>query len=338
MTDNYTKIEGELEKEEEKTCTKCNEVKPFSEFHKQSSHRTGRAAACKICTKLKVGHIPRKKMLVDPDKDQKECTQCRKILSFSSFYKDSTLKGGLSPCCKECKALSRGCTPRKVMFLDMGKELKQCRTCERILPFSKFCRQGAGIAGISTYCKECVTKDRNDNIEKHREISRKSKAKNYARDREKINARKRRNRSTLTLERERRYYDKNRDKINARIRKRRIEDPNFKIKKNLTSRGANAVRYGIKAGSFVSDLGCSLDYFHEHLEAQFYDRADSTCTPMTWENQGFYGWHMDHIKPLSSFDLTDREQFIVAAHYTNYQPLWSEDNLSKGDREDWSRW
>lgn len=53
---------------------------------------------------------------------------------------------------------------------------------------------------------------------------------------------------------------------------------------------------------------------------------------MTWENWGRRGWHIDHIAPLSSFDLTDPVQFRRAVHYTNLQPLWWFDNLSKGKR------
>jgi hypothetical protein len=48
---------------------------------------------------------------------------------------------------------------------------------------------------------------------------------------------------------------------------------------------------------------------------------------MTWDNWTTDGWHIDHIKPLaSSFDLTDRKQFLEACHYTNLQPLWAKDN------------
>jgi hypothetical protein len=51
---------------------------------------------------------------------------------------------------------------------------------------------------------------------------------------------------------------------------------------------------------------------------------------MNWANYG--AWHLDHIVPISSFDLTDREHFVRACHYTNYQPLWSTDNLKKGTK------
>jgi hypothetical protein len=53
---------------------------------------------------------------------------------------------------------------------------------------------------------------------------------------------------------------------------------------------------------------------------------------MTWDNYGMYGWHIDHINPLSSFDLSDRNQFLEACHYTNLQPLWAQDNLIKSNK------
>lgn len=78
---------------------------------------------------------------------------------------------------------------------------------------------------------------------------------------------------------------------------------------------------GKRPGSAVRDLGCSLEFFRGYIEAKF----DS---PMSWDNYG--GWHLDHIKPLARFDLSNREQFLQAVHYTNYQPLWAADNWKKG--------
>lgn len=53
---------------------------------------------------------------------------------------------------------------------------------------------------------------------------------------------------------------------------------------------------------------------------------------MTWDNWAPKGWHVDHIIPLSSFDLTNRDQLLAACHYTNLQPLWAKENLQKGAR------
>lgn len=53
---------------------------------------------------------------------------------------------------------------------------------------------------------------------------------------------------------------------------------------------------------------------------------------MTWDNYAKNGWHIDHIKPLSKFDLTDEDEQRRAYHYTNLQPLWAKDNIRKSDK------
>lgn len=95
----------------------------------------------------------------------------------------------------------------------------------------------------------------------------------------------------------------------------------------LLNRMAKAAPGGKHAGNAVRDLGCSIADFVRHIEAQFVDG-------MTWENHGKHGWHLDHKRPLASFNLENHEQFLVAAHFTNYQPLWASDNLKKGVKWD----
>jgi len=54
---------------------------------------------------------------------------------------------------------------------------------------------------------------------------------------------------------------------------------------------------------------------------------------MTWDNYGKTGWHVDHIKPLTRFDLTEETEVVKAVHYTNLQPLWAVDNIRKSNKE-----
>jgi len=112
-------------------------------------------------------------------------------------------------------------------------------------------------------------------------------------------------------------------KRNTQLKERLSTDIQFKMQENLRSRLYGAIRGTRKAGSAIRDLGCSLVELKARLELLFQPG-------MTWDNWSLDGWHIDHIKPLSSFDLTDREQFKRACHFSNLQPLWAIENLSKG--------
>jgi cell division ATPase FtsA len=127
------------------------------------------------------------------------------------------------------------------------------------------------------------------------------------------------------------YKKKNRKYINKKIMEKRKTSVNFRVKENLRSRLYQAIKNGQKSGSAVKDLGCTIKELKQHLEQNFHQRT-KTGEKMSWKNYGIDGWHIDHIKPLSSFNLTDRKQFLEACHYTNLQPLWAEDNLRKGVR------
>lgn len=76
------------------------------------------------------------------------------------------------------------------------------------------------------------------------------------------------------------------------------------------------------AGSPVTELGCTIEQFCRYI-------ASKWQAGMSWENYGRLGWHLDHIRPLASFDLSKAEEFKAAAHYSNYQPLWARDNQRK---------
>ena len=112
------------------------------------------------------------------------------------------------------------------------------------------------------------------------------------------------------------------DKINAYIQRRRKQDIDFAVISNLRSRFKIWFkRKGEKRSTSIKYLiGCSKKELIQHLEKQFQPG-------MTWENYG--KWHIDHIKPLSKFNIKNKKEVAMAMHYTNLQPLWATENQKK---------
>ena len=108
---------------------------------------------------------------------------------------------------------------------------------------------------------------------------------------------------------------------------RKKEDVNFRLKHLICRRIANAIKKQCSNKSIktIELLGCSIQQAREHIEKQFKDG-------MSWDNYELYTWHIDHIYPLSKFDLTKIEEQKKAFHYTNLQPLFATDNIRKSDR------
>jgi len=105
-------------------------------------------------------------------------------------------------------------------------------------------------------------------------------------------------------------------------------DPNGYLTKLLRCRVYSALKTYSKRRDKKHTLeyvGCSLETLRTHIERQFTEG-------MNWDNQG--EWHIDHIKPCASFNLDNEDERHQCFHYTNLQPLWGPDNLSKSDNYD----
>jgi hypothetical protein len=178
--------------------------------------------------------------------------------------------------------------------------MKTCSDCGTEKYESCFYKNGGGRAGLRSKCKDCINKQTKDFYQWNKEQYSEYHKKRYVENKTEIRAKQR-------------EYEK----------KRLNSDIEFKIKKNLRIRMYCAIRYNLKSGSAVKDLGCSIDFFKEYIASMFQDG-------MTWDNYG--EWHLDHIKPLSLFNLSDRSQYLEAANYKNIQPLWAKDNLTKSDK------
>lgn len=113
-------------------------------------------------------------------------------------------------------------------------------------------------------------------------------------------------------------------KAAAYERERKIADPTYRFKQSVRNNVFNAIRKnGYKKSKKTEEiLGCTLDYFRQHIESQFLEG-------MSFENHG--EWHIDHIIPLAT--AKTEEDVLRLNHYSNLRPLWALDNLRKGSKE-----
>ena len=121
-------------------------------------------------------------------------------------------------------------------------------------------------------------------------------------------------------------YEKMKKRSAASHRKRYESDPAYKLRCLYGGRLRNALNYQRQGKSFptLEYLGCEIDVFATFIEKQF--------TPiMNWENYEQFGWHLDHIRPCESFDFNDINQAFTCFNWRNFQPLWWDKNIAKGD-------
>lgn len=187
--------------------------------------------------------------------------------------------------------------------------MKKCYRCKTEKDINNFHKNNDRKDGKSGICKECCKEYNKEYREKNKDKLIEY-LKIYRNNNENKQHRREYQRSRIKKVLE---YEKNKRKNNVI----------FRLKCTLRKRLHKALRGKYKNGSAIKDMGCSLQELKNHLENRFIDG-------MNWSNHG--QWHIDHIIPLYSFDLTDREQLLKACNYKNLQPLWAKDNLSKGHK------
>jgi hypothetical protein len=177
---------------------------------------------------------------------------------------------------------------------------KICLQCKRklLVNSNNFHKDSRNLSGFNYICKSCrLTKSKekaSDPKAKKLKSEYRKKTRNHIRE-----------------------YKKNWEQQRAKTH------PEFRIKLSLRNRIYCTVKHGCKSDRTMNLLGCSIEYFIAYLQSKFEDG-------MTLENYG--EWHIDHIRPCSSFDLTCHIQQKQCFHYTNLQPLWQKDNLIKSDK------
>ena len=257
----------------------------------------------------------------------KICSNCKEDKDICYFGEKKTTKDGYQSRCKECRKIES--QKRKEKYPNHNQEYHE-KNKEKLNK-----RNRIYYHNNKEYFTDWTNKNR-DNINERRRENYKN---NVELEREKRKIYKEENKEKI-LKHQHNYrlknYEKiknnrkiyreiNKDRINAYYRERRKTDELYKLRVNYRNRIKNYFRKQgmlMNCGTFEI-VGLTPEKLKEHLESKFTEG-------MSWDNYGFYGWHIDHIIPLSS--ANNSEELHNLCYYTNLQPLWWFDNLSKGDK------
>ena len=296
----YTRHEQKLlRKQGKKCCARCNEVKPLEEFTTGGKLKSGatKYTICFVCSRIKSNKN------YDPQKkkeyyiDNKERIQEYR----KTYYLENKEKSAIDS--------KRWREQNKEYYKEYRKN-KWLENKEEISKRNKRWREQN---------KERISEKSKKYREENKERLSKQRKEYYKENRERLS------------EKSKKYREENRELIrernNNRYKKRLETDEIFRIKESIRKTIYDKIK-GNKKFSTCEILGCDYEVFKVYIENQFQEG-------MTWENHGQFGWHYDHIIPASSAET--EEELYQLNHYTNFQPLWWNDNLSKSDKLDWEQ-
>lgn len=215
-------------------------------------------------------------------------------------------------------------------------ESKRCIKCEKDKPQEEFSKHKSYKSSYSNKCLECHRKRDREKYKLEGEETKKNRRAHcrnwHSKNKEKLKSKYYENHQE-TLEKNRKYYKKNREKIlkyNSKWIKNKLNnDILFKLEHNLRSQLYRGIKFFDlnKDKKTIDYLGCTI----EELFIYFQKVYKVKLTPdMIGRGKG--KWSIDHIKPISSFDLTKEEDIKECFHFTNLQPMLFEENCSKRNK------
>ena len=254
----------------------------------------------------------------------KICSNCKVEKDVCDFGKKITTKDGFQSRCKDCRKIE---SKKDYEFNIVRHKNYREKNKEKIKEYNK-----KWFSENPNYNKE----QREKNKEKINEWKREYYKKNKEKLNNQVKLHREKNKDKIN-EKGRVYREKNKDRINEKRRERRKENleffrlkerirfeenPHLKLIRNYRTRIKNYMRFNkISLGTGSLELvGLTAEDLKKYIESKFKEG-------MSWDNYGVYGWHLDHIIPLSS--AKNEEELKGLCHYTNLQPLWAFDNLSK---------
>lgn len=285
-----------------KVCNICKIDKVISEYYNNFG-------CCKLCRNNRLKD--KRKLLKEkpPDFEFRICTDCKINKSSDEYFRGYTF-------CKPC--LYQRAKEKRKKVSQMKKEQyvpvnhAKCGKCHKVLHFDNYFCYGKKRR---SRCKNCVNIQQREYIKK-RLSNKQKKCSKYTKN------------GSLCLECKK-EWDKQlyvKQKNSAIQNTRYREDLNYQLIYRLRSnfkRRLNCKLRGKRTSTVCKLLTCSYEELQKYLELLFQEG-------MTWENYG--KWHIDHILPISFFNLTKKINQQICWHHTNLQPLWRSDNISKGSK------
>jgi hypothetical protein len=265
----------------------------------------------------------------------KTCKTCKVSKGVDAYYSTARAE------CKECMLKARN-QKKEEYLANADNIVKLCNIC-------KESKNGTNFSYDSFVCKTCKAKKQN-------RVANRPSADMPDKTCSKCDVQKQatafRFRTNVCKECEKKdmyqWRLNNPEKFKDHLKKYRSSDL-YKTKRNMNRReeyqcnlqervktlcrnrirsAINATRLGQAVKSAKSEvlLGCSIAVVMEWLEFNFEDG-------MTWDNIGTY-WHIDHITPCASFDLSKEEEQMACFHWTNMAPLEGKENILKAAKID----
>lgn len=248
--------------------------------------------------------------------DTKTCTKCgvEYPATYEFFHRRKESKDGLRGDCKLCNCKSSN---------ERGKKY---RTENSDLVHAQ------KIKWYSEH-KEYYQKWREENKEYQHEYDKKRTQKKLEYLKNKNKRWYQKNTAYAINQSKERYRDNKQTVINQKkeySRKKYRENIAFRINGSIRTSVGRSLKRNKRGMAWEKLTGYNVEKLMIHLESLFQPG-------MTWDNYGFYGWHIDHKRPVSSFNYTSPydEEFKKCWALENLQPLWAGDNLSKGGK--WQR-
>lgn len=259
---------------------------------------------------------------------EKTCVKCNMLKGITEFPVAKNNKDGYNGKCRSClrqfnleyrKKNSEKLREQRRVYNEENKERFKDRN-KKLRDKNKDKRKEYNKI-YHTENKERIREQKRSYIAANKELVKKRQSEYYLRNKDRMKklAKEYYENNKKQVKHYRKSYAKgNREKINKLARDYRNNNVNAKIAGLTRTRIRETLKLNNakKSNSSINLLGCSIEFLRQYIESKF-------TNGMTWENHGLYGWHIDHIKPCSSFNLLDADQQKLCFHYTNLQPLWA---------------